>query len=80
MNDDRRSLERTTAPNPAVRSQWKWKNVPHKSRRFRVGAACPQMKAGLLEWMFIARQIPLPIESVLVNAHDNEIRSGTPKQ
>jgi hypothetical protein len=26
------------------------------------------MKAGLLEWMFIARQIPLPIESVLVNA------------
>src|ERR1700692_2148405 len=31
--------------------QWKWKNVPHKSRRFRVGAACPQMKAGLLEWM-----------------------------
>ena len=24
------------------------------------------MKAGLLEWMFIALQIPLPIESVLV--------------
>jgi len=41
---------------------------------------CPQMKAGLLEWMFIARQIPLPIESVLVNAHDNEIPSGTPTQ
>jgi len=33
-----------------------------------------------LEWMFIARQIPLPIESDLVNAHDNEIPSGTPKQ
>jgi len=35
MNDDRRSLDRTPTPNPAVRSQWKWKDVPYKSRRFR---------------------------------------------
>jgi len=34
------------------------------------------MKAELLEWMFIALQIPLPIEPVLVNAVGNADSPG----